>query len=265
MCPEQVSGYNSPSLVFSTCGLSKLRITRIYYQGSITTGEILTLPANTSHHLIRVLRCRTNTAVIVFNGDGGEYTAILLNDDPRAATIRIQSFDNTIRESTLRIILIQGVSRGEHMDTTIQKATELGAAEIIPVICERSSNIKKHRISKKLERWNQIAISASEQSGRNLLPILHEVSMLDEVINHVAGAYRLVLDPTAAYGIKSIAQITGPVCILCGPEGGLSEQEIAATSKAGYTRITFGPRVLRTETAGPAFISALQVLWGDMG
>jgi len=242
-----------------------LRITRIYYHGNITTGEILTLPASTSHHLIRVLRCKTNAVVTVFNGEGGEFTATLYNEDPKAAKIHIKSFDNTIRESTLRVILIQGISRGEHMDTTIQKATELGTAEIVPVICERSINIKRQRISKKLERWNQIAISACEQSGRDLLPIIHQVSMLDEAINDVAGANRLVLDPTAADGIKTIAQKSGPVCILCGPEGGLSEQEIATSNKAGYTRITFGPRVLRTETAGPAFITALQVLWGDMG
>jgi len=201
----------------------------------------------------------------VFNGQGGEYTAVLLDDDPKAARLNVQHYVEINRESPLNTILVQGISRNEHMDVTIQKATELGVSEIIPVICERSATFKKQRISKKLERWHQIVISACEQSGRNLLPLLHEISTFDQVLKHVPGVIRLVMDPTAAQGINTIEQCTGPVSVLCGPEGGLSETEIDAACKAGYKRTTFGPRVLRTETAGPACISALQVLWGDMG
>ena len=201
----------------------------------------------------------------MFNGQCGEYTAALSNEDPKAARLDIQYFTETSRESSLQIILVQGVSRSEHMDATIQKATELGATEIVPVICERSLHIKKERLNKKLERWNQIAVSACEQSGRNLLPQLHEITAFDAALKHVSGVIRLVLDPAATQGLRSIEQRTGPVAILCGPEGGLSEAEIDAACKAGYKKIAFGPRVLRTETAGPACISALQVLWGDMG
>lgn len=223
------------------------------------------MPANASHHLIRVLRCKKNEAITVFNGQRGEFSAILRNQDPRSAKISIQRFDSINRESPLRAVLLQGLSRGEHMDITIQKATELGAAEIIPVVCERSIGIKKHRISKKLARWNQIAISACEQSGRNILPLLHNVSSFDEAIEKLTDACRLVLDPDATPGISKLEKLTGTICILCGPEGGLSDKEIDAACKIGYQRIAFGPRVLRTETAGPAFITALQALWGDMG
>jgi len=242
-----------------------LRTTRLYFNSRITTGETLALPANASNHLVRVLRCKKDSAVIVFNGEGGEFSATLLNDDPKAAKVFINSFTHTNRESPLRISLIQGLSRSEHMDTTIQKATELGVTEIIPVICERSVNIKKERASKKLERWNQIAMSACEQSGRNYLPRIHQVTGLDEAINGVAASTRLVLDPTATRGVKDFDIKNTQICILSGPEGGLSEQEINTSSDAGYNRIKFGPRVLRTETAGPAIISALQTLWGDMG
>jgi 16S rRNA (uracil1498-N3)-methyltransferase len=151
------------------------------------------------------------------------------------------------------------------MDISIQKATELGVTEIIPVICQRSTQLNKNRTVKKHERWNQIAISACEQSGRNLLPRIHQLTPLDKAINEVAASTRLVLDPGATPGLKSIGLNNTSICILSGPEGGLSQQEINTSSDAGYNRINFGPRILRTETAGPAMITALQTLWGDMG
>ena len=242
-----------------------MRITRIYFQGKLNTGETLSLPANTSNHLIRVLRCKKNSAVTVFNGKGGEFSARLLDDNPKSASIIINNFIDIDTESPLRIILIQGLSRSEHMDVTIQKATELGAAEIIPVMCERSAAIQKDRKGKKHQRWNQIAASACEQSGRNLLPVVHEISMFDEVISRISAGTKLALDPNAPGTIKNIDYQNTSICILCGPEGGLSEGEINASADAGFKRIKFGPRVLRTETAAPAFISALQTLWGDMG
>ena len=242
-----------------------MRKTRIFYPGSININDTLTLPANASHHLIRVLRYKKDTAITVFNGQGGEYSAILLNENPKATQLSLRRYTDIHRESQLTTILLQGVSRGDHMDTTIQKATELGASEIVPIICERSVNINKTRINKKLDRWHQILISACEQCGRNLLPRLHEISTLEAVLESASGATRLMLDPAAAGGVNSIAPHQDTVCILCGPEGGLTEREIDAAEKAGYIGIAFGPRVLRTETAGPAFISALQTLWGDMG
>jgi 16S rRNA (uracil1498-N3)-methyltransferase len=242
-----------------------LRTTRIYLNSSITTGETLALPANASNHLVRVLRCRKNSAVTIFNGEGGEYSATLLDENPRSASVIINSFSDNNRESPLSISLIQGLSRSEHMDTTIQKATELGVTEIIPVVCERSTYIKKDRTSKKHERWNQIAISACEQSGRNLLPTLFEVTELETAINEATASTKLVLDPNALQSVKNIELNDASICILSGPEGGLSEQEINTSSDAGYNRVNFGPRILRTETAGPAIITALQTLWGDMG
>jgi 16S rRNA (uracil1498-N3)-methyltransferase len=151
------------------------------------------------------------------------------------------------------------------MDTTIQKATELGVTEIIPVVCERSANINRLRTNRKHERWNQIAISACEQSGRNRLPEIHQATTFEKAISEVAAETRLVMDPAAEESLNNIRPGIASICILSGPEGGLSEQEINTASDAGYNRIKFGPRILRTETAGPAVISALQTLWGDMG
>ena len=223
------------------------------------------MPAKASNHLVRVLRCKKDSSVTVFNGEGGEFSATLLNENARAANVIINSFVDTNRESPLQIRLIQGLSRSEHMDTTIQKATELGVTEIIPVVCERSANINRERAGKKHERWNQIAISACEQCGRNLLPVIHQTTTLEKAITEFSTDTRLVLDPVAEKGLNNIKPDIASICILSGPEGGLSELEINSSSEAGYSRIQFGPRILRTETAGPAVISALQTLWGDMG
>ncbi|MGB5279539.1 MAG: 16S rRNA (uracil(1498)-N(3))-methyltransferase [Gammaproteobacteria bacterium] len=242
-----------------------MRVTRIYYPGHINTDETLTLPATASHHLIRVLRYRKNAVVTLFNGEGGEYSAALLDENPTATKLGIQQYIDIHRESPLKIKLIQGISRGDHMDTTIQKTTELGITEIVPVICQRSARTTRDRIDKKLGRWRQIAISACEQSGRNRLPVVHEAATFDQAISHDTSACKLVLDPAATDSIKVIAQQAGPVSVLCGPEGGLSGREIEAACKAGFRRITFGPRILRTETAGPSIVTALQLFWGDMG
>jgi 16S rRNA (uracil1498-N3)-methyltransferase len=242
-----------------------LRKTRIYYPKSINLGETLTLSATASHHLIRVLRYKANTAVTVFNGKGGEFSAVLLDNNPKAAQLQILDCANTDRESPLRIKLLQGISRNEHMDTTIQKTTELGVVDIVPVICERSASIKPNRIDKKLERWNQIAISACEQCGRNKLPKVHRATPFDQAICDDSSACKLALDPTATEGIMTQKHCADTVSIFCGPEGGLSDREISAACDAGYRNINFGPRILRTETAGAALVAALQVIWGDMG
>ncbi|UCB53962.1 MAG: 16S rRNA (uracil(1498)-N(3))-methyltransferase [Thiotrichales bacterium] len=242
-----------------------MRTTRIYHNGRIDTGDTLKLSASASNHLVRVLRCRKGSTVTIFNGEGGEYTGTLQNPDLKAALIAINGFTETSRESRLCITLIQGISRSEHMDTTVQKATELGVNEIIPALCARSLTVKKERALKKHERWQQIVISACEQSGRNSLPVLHEVTAFDAAINEIPATTRIVLDPYAQDSIIGITPDQSSICILSGPEGGLTEQEITAAAGAGFERVRFGPRILRTETAAPALIAALQTLWGDMG
>lgn len=224
-----------------------------------------TLPASASNHLIRVLRFRKDSNITVFNGNGGEYSCTLLNENPKAADIIVNGYLDNNRESPMRITLIQGMSRSEHMDLTIQKVTELGVTEIIPVSCERSIGMKDDRAQKKIERWKQIAISACEQSGRNCLPLLHKISSLGDALGRVHSDVKIVLDPEARVGITHIGQNAASISIISGPEGGLSDEELAGAANAGYNRIRFGPRILRTETAAPALVAVLQTLWGDMG
>lgn len=242
-----------------------MRTTRIYYDRRVSTGEVHTLPGSASNHLVRVLRFKKGSNITVFNGNGGEYSCTLLNANPKAADIIVNSYFDDNRESSLPITLIQGLSRSEHMDLTIQKATELGVTEIIPVSCERSIGMKNDRALKKLERWRQIAISACEQSYRNRLPQILEIGRLEDALSRVKAGVKIVLDPEASVGIRHIEQNVISACILSGPEGGLSDAEMTVAASAGYSRIRLGPRILRTETAAPALIAVLQTLWGDMG
>lgn len=242
-----------------------MRSTRIYYEGGIRTGAELTLPPGASNHLVRVLRSRPGFELTVFNGKGGEFNAVLLTEDPKAARVEITGFVDSDRESSLHITLVQGLSRGEHMDTSIQKATELGVSEIIPVSCERSLTIRKERGARKHARWQQIAISACEQSGRTIVPVVHESTVFGQAVSNVAAGMKLVMDPAAGNRLRGIEPREPSVCILCGPEGGLTDQEIDHATAHGFIKISTGPRILRTETAGPALIAALQTLWGDMG
>lgn len=242
-----------------------MRITRIYYKGSISVGTVLKLDAAASSHLVRVLRSKINTPLILFNGLGGEYAAKLVKNNARAAELEVTQFNNIDRESLLDITLIQGISRGDRMDTTIQKVTELGVKRIMPVICERSSHMSKLHFTKKAERWRQISISACEQSGRTAIPDIHHITDIDIALKDNQADICLVLDPDGSKGLVELTGNISSLIVLSGPEGGLTDKEIEMACSFNYTRLRLGNRILRTETAGPSCIAAAQVLWGDIG
>jgi len=165
-------------------------------------------------------------------------------------------------ESPLRIHLGQGLSRGERMDWAIQKATELGVSEITPIVSERCEvRLKDERTDKRLAHWRQIAISACEQCGRSTLPVIHPPLLLAEWVKQTAAELKLVLHPVAE-PLTSHPK-PGTLAFLIGPEGGLSDNEVAQAAQAGYLPARLGPRVLRTETAPVVALAVAQQLWGD--
>lgn len=242
-----------------------MSITRLYYPDNLLCGETIQLNADTSSHLIRVLRTKTDSPVILFNGDGFDYYCKTLNDNVKKTLISIESKIESDKESNLNITLIQGLSRQNRMELSIQKSVELGANKIIPVICKRSNTkLAKDKQIKKLAHWNKIAISACEQSGRSIIPDITEIVTLDNInllLNK--NALKLVLNPETRDSLKKINFKQQAIEVFIGPEGGLTEEEIALLQNNQFHNICFGPRILRTETAGPAVISALQMLWGD--
>ena len=240
-------------------------VTRLYLPASIDTGQIIQLDRNASHHLVRVMRNRKGATVSLFNGDGYEYSSVLIDDNQKQCCVQVGNKVDTQRESAIHITLLQGLSRSDRMDTCIQKSTELGVNTIIPVSCERSTTrLNSNRSQKKHDHWKQVILSACEQSGRCVIPELQAVTAYDYAITSMECEQKFVLDPASRSGLKHYEPGHGAICILTGPEGGLSKEEVTMACDNGFQTVHLGPRVLRTETAGPACIAVIQALWGDL-
>ncbi len=236
---------------------------RIYQNTELANKNIIELDKAASHHLVRVLRHKTSDSIILFNGDGFEYIA-QLNIQGKKVFSEIQKQIKTDNESQLKITLLQGISKGDHMDISIQKAVELGVNKIAPVICQRTVvNLKADRIEKKLNHWQKIIISACEQCGRNIIPELLPPLKLGDFINKDIPGLKLTLDPTSENKLNSHKPKTDEVILLIGPEGGLTQEELLLAKEKQFNGVQLGSRILRTETAALASIAALQILWGD--
>lgn len=243
-----------------------MRTPRVYLDGILNPGDLLSLPEAQSHYLHKVLRMEADRPLSLFNGDGREYSARITRVDKRCVEIQILDAQLTHRESPLHTHLAIGISRGERMDWVLQKATELGVSRITPLFTERTEvRLQGERLAKKMEHWRQITISACEQCQRNRLPELAEALALDEFLRLEIPGLKLVLHHRCDQTLKQLPT-PAAVTLLIGPEGGLSEREIdAALREFHYTPLTLGPRVLRTETAPVAALTAVQLLWGDLG
>lgn len=241
-----------------------MRTIRLYTPQPLYCDEILKLENKTAHHLIKVLRTKTGTGVVLFNGDGFDYNATLIETDPKNTTLSIDRVVDTANESPLNITLLQGLSRGDRMEVSIQKSVELGVKRIIPVTCERSNYaVKADRIKKKVEHWQQIIISACEQSGRATIPQLIDIHTYADAIKLYGDHLKIILSTDSTDTLSNLNPSEKNICLFIGPEGGLTPEEIKLATQNAYKEIKFGPRILRTETAGPAVISAIQALWGD--
>ncbi|MDT4855834.1 Ribosomal RNA small subunit methyltransferase E [compost metagenome] len=209
-----------------------------------------------------MLRLTAGDAVQLFDGSGQEYLGELVEVGKKTVRVELRDALAGMAESPLRVHLGQGLSRGERMDWAIQKATELGVAEISPIVSERCEvRLKDERADKRLAHWRQVAISACEQCGRSVLPVIHAPVALADWQRQVEADLRLVLHPVAE-PLASHAR-PGSLAFLIGPEGGLSDAEVDAAKAAGFHAARLGPRVLRTETAPVVALSVAQQLWGD--
>ncbi len=242
-----------------------MRIPRIYQPVSLRRGQLIELDGQAAVHLTRVLRLRAGDALCLFNGRGGEFAARLVAVGRRTASIEVGTFSPREVESGLQLMLAQGVSRGERMDYTVQKAVELGVSCIVPLETARTTvNLDGERRAKRLAHWQGVVNAACEQSGRNRVPRVAAVQGLDEWLATVGPVgLKLVLHHRADKSLAELPPPEGPVSLLIGPEGGLSEAEIDAAVDSGFQPLRLGPRVLRTETAAVSALSVLQWLWGD--
>lgn len=242
-----------------------MRIPRIYQSLPLVSGQTVQLDAQATIHLTRVLRLKKGDDLVVFNGEGGEFRATVESVERRSANIRLGDFVNRSVESCLELVLVQGISRGERMDYTIQKAVELGVSRIVPVRTERTVvNLSGDRLQRRREHWQAIAINACEQCGRTIIPGVSAIMSLHDWLDEPNEGAMFVLYHRAKPGLGQLVNSPDLVTLLIGPEGGLSDAEITAARSAGYCPLRLGERVLRTETAAVTALSILQWLWGDL-
>jgi 16S rRNA (uracil1498-N3)-methyltransferase len=243
-----------------------MRLNRIYCDGPLTEGSEVSLPSAGAYHVLRVLRMREGAPLVVFDGTSGEYRAEITRIDRDAVTVRLIQHTPGAAESPLKITLVQGVSRSERMDWTLQKATELGAAAIAPVLTARSVvRLDDKKAAKKQAHWHGIVIGACEQCGRTRVPsVAAPTTLRNYLANTRKEGLRLVLSPSAPGSLAGLTTLPNKVELLIGPEGGLDDDELDAARAAGFTPVRLGPRVLRTETAAVVALSVLQALWGDL-
>lgn len=242
-----------------------MRIPRIYIPSQLEPDQLIELNEHPFQHTIKVLRLKINSKLILFDGLGNEYSAVLQEINKKNAFAKIEYAINVETESNLKIHLGLGISKGERMDYAIQKSVELGVKEITPLFTEYCVvNLDEKRIKKRLQHWQGIIISACEQCGRNIIPVLNQPTSLknwSENINDLC----LILDPLASNSIKTIKPDNKSINLIIGPEGGLSSSEISELkSNDNFYPVKFGPRILRTETAAVSAITAIQLLWGDL-
>ncbi|HET7755962.1 MAG TPA: 16S rRNA (uracil(1498)-N(3))-methyltransferase [Steroidobacteraceae bacterium] len=248
-----------------------MRLTRVYVDAPLASGERIRLEGGAASHVTRVLRLRVGEALVLFNGAGGEFLGSIDKAHGGEVTVGIGEHVAVERESPLALTLAQGISRGERMDLVVQKATELGVSHLVPLLTERSVvRLEAQQADRRLNHWRAIAIGACEQSGRNRLPQVSTPLGLRDFLHRpgapapgsTAGS-RLLLSPEATRRLAELERPAGPVTVLVGPEGGLADTEAEAAVAAGFTPVRVGPRVLRTETAAIAAITLLQREFGD--
>ncbi|WP_041522178.1 16S rRNA (uracil(1498)-N(3))-methyltransferase [Gilvimarinus agarilyticus] len=240
-----------------------MRIPRIYCPVDLSLNTPVKLDDNAAHYLGKVLRMTAGRPLIVFNGQGGEYSGVITDVAKKYIEVTLNSYDDNDRESRLSIELAVGLSRGERWDLVLQKATELGVTRIVPLVTERTEvKLKGERLEKKWQHWQQITISACEQCQRNRLPELAPLTQLSDYLARSDAEQKFVLHHRDHQALPK-ALTPSSVALLIGPEGGLSEDEIVTARNAGFNPLTLGPRVMRTETAPLAAISVLQYQWGD--
>ncbi|TPH08941.1 16S rRNA (uracil(1498)-N(3))-methyltransferase [Haemophilus haemolyticus] len=244
-----------------------MRIPRIYHPESLEYQTQCQLSEDAANHVGRVLRMVEGEQLELFDGSNHIYPAIITESNKKSVKVNILGRELSDKESNLKIHLGQVISRGERMEFTIQKSVELGVNVITPLWSERCGvKLDGERMDKKIQQWQKIVIAACEQCGRNVVPEIRPLMKLQDWCAEDDGAIKLNLHPRAQHSIKTLPMIPKyGVRLLIGSEGGLSKQEIVQTQQKGFTEILLGKRVLRTETASLAAISALQIYFGDLG
>lgn len=230
----------------------------------MTVNEALSLDAESSKYLTRVLRMQAGDPVILFNGDGNDYHSVI-GTVGRNVSVEISTQQRNPSESTLKITLVQSLAKGTKLDLIIQKATELGAHRISPISNERSIlRIDTDRTKRKMDHWRNVAISACAQCNRSVIPQIDSPMSFADWLALSEPENTFLLHPHTDRSFGDVTVTQSRCSVVVGPEGGFSEAEFAQSVEHGITPVRCGPRILRTETAGFTAISILQARFGDL-
>lgn len=238
---------------------------RFYTPIPLAPGAVVDLPPEAAHHAARVLRLKPDDEVCLFDGRGGEWTAHIVRMKP-TVHVALENYDAATRAPGLQVTLVQALPAADKMDWVVQKAVELGVSAIRPVAAKRSVvRLAADKIERRQTHWRNVAIAACEQCGANRVPVIAPLLDLPHYLAQPAlpGELRFLLQPGAGQSLRDLPKPPGPVTLLVGPEGGFEDGEIEIAKLAGFQPLVFGPRVLRTETAGPAVLAAMMGMWGD--
>jgi 16S rRNA (uracil1498-N3)-methyltransferase len=257
-------------------------VVRIFLPSAHVTDNRLSITDEKAHYLLSVLRCRKGDHLIVFDGSGTCFMTVIKEARKREIFAEILETFSCNLESTLHSILVQGILKGEKMDIVIQKTTELGVNEIVPAVTERS----QLRDTRRVKRWRKIAEEASRQSGRSVVPVVHEPVELKEVLTSYASqsthqgfifyeeeGMKLseAVKVFSTKGSKNPSPLVGEgkgegkLSVLIGPEGGFSREEVTFAKEKGFLVMSLGKRILKAETAAISAVTLVQYLFGDMG
>lgn len=240
-----------------------MRISRLYTPDTLIKGQQIELNDDNAHYVRTVLRLKKSQQLTLFNSSGGEFLAELCEVSRKKVLVNIIEYNDRSVESPLQITLGLGISRGDRMDWAVQKSVELGVNQMTPLLTERCVvKFKDNKKSQRLQHWKNIVQHATEQSSRTLLPELTEITKIDDWLQHQTGL-KVFLDPYAEQSLVTLQPVNDSVTLLTGPEGGFTDAERELAVEAGFIPVNLGKRILRTETASLAALSAIQTLWGD--
>lgn len=234
---------------------------RFYVDLELTVGNQYDLPIEVVRH-INVVRIRSTDEIVLFNNQGNDYLAKFIELDKRKATVEILSTDIVDNELPIRVTLLMSVIASDKFDLVVQKAVELGVTEIIPIYSQNTQRLKADKLESRLLHWQNIIISASEQSGRaKLMSIVHPLEFADAIRN-ITASQKYILSPHHAGRFEELSDASSKIALLIGPEGGFTEDEVKIANQQGYKSVILGNRILRAETAA---ISAVNVALAKLG
>ena len=241
-----------------------MRIPRLFIFDSIDSNDEYILDRDQSHYLKNVLRLKTSMNVRLFNGSGYEHLGMIKKVNKDRVSIIVLSKEKKNNESPLKVNFIIAISKSSKFDYLIQKLTELGVSSIIPIQSERSEiKIRSKDQSKKIEHWEKIAISACQQCDRDRPPKIHGIGTFSSIVTVRSENVKFILEPSANSALSSRSIEMEEICMLSGPEGGFSPNELLLAYEHGFKPVSLGPRILRTETAPIVALSIAQSKWGD--